>query len=682
MHNNYKIRFLVLSFFLFPALLYSQDPPIEWGKIPRVDLEMKSFPEDTNAAAVILCDYGESYINNSINLEYSRIMRVKILNSNGFKWGSHAIEIYTKDSKERVFDIEGATYNLDGNGKVITSELDDDDIFKEKVSDSETRYRFTLPNLKPGCVIEIKYKIESNSLFLTRGWTFQYDEPVLWSEYRFSFPPNIVYAGAYSGYEPWYYSNIDQVKRHFEEPAAGTLGGGLIKCYQYRYVVKNAPAIRKEPYITTVDDYVNKVDIQLSGYSFISTGKQDVLKTWNSVVSDLVDADEFYDRIDVTGDVESLASKITTGLTSPEEKMKAIYNWITHSIVWDGKNRIFASNDVDDVLELKKGNNSEITFLLLSLLKSVGIQGCPVILSTRTNGKIQKVYPIVSQFNYDIAKVVIGNHTYFLDATDPFRPIDVLPVKIIGSTGLVIKDSDDPVEWVTFSTDKSDLTKTLINVKVDQDGSLSGNIEDLCGDYRSLSVRDDLTGESDIDLVKNLFDSESQGFSIDSVTIGNKDSLELPVKIKTQISSSTYAQKSGDMIYINPFMVYRLKENPFKTKIRRFPVDYAYKRSHLIVMNFDLPEGYELKEPLNRKVFYVGSSIMFSRMMEVKNNIVQIICKMDVKDSQISSDEYDKLRNFYSQVVSAESEQLVIGPKVNPAENTDPSSKKVNVGSK
>ena len=55
---------------------------------------------------------------------------------------------------------------------------------------------------------------------------------------------------------------------------------------------------------------------------------------------------------------------------------------------------------------------------------------------------------------------------------------------------------------------------------------------------------------------------------------------------------------------------------------------------------------------------------------------------MDVKDSQISSDEYDKLRNFYSQVVSAESEQLVIGPKVNPAENTDPSSKKVNVGSK
>ena len=682
MYNNYQIRFLILSLFLFPALLYSQDPPIEWGKIPRVDLEMKSFPEDTNATAVILCDYGESYINNSINLEYSRIMRVKILNSNGFKWGSHAIEIYTKDRKERVFDIEGATYNLDGNGKVITSELNKDDIFKEEVSDTETRYRFTLPNLKPGCVIEIKYKIESNSLFLTRGWTFQYDEPVLWSEYRFSFPPNIVYAGAYSGYEPWYYSNADQVTRHFDEPAASRLGGRVIKCYQYRYVVKNAPAIRKEPYITTVDDYVNKVDIQLSGYAFISTGKQDVLKTWESVVSDLVDADQFYERIDVTGDVERLASKITMGLTSPEEKMKTIYNWITHSIVWDGKNRIFASNDVDDVLELKKGNNSEITFLLLSLLKSVGIQGCPVILSTRTNGKIQKVYPIIYQFNYNIAKVVIGNKSYFLDATDPFRPLDVLPVKIIGSTGLVIKDSDDPVEWVTFSTDRSDLTKTLINVKVDKDGSLAGNIEDLCGDYRSLSVRDDLTGESDIDLVKNLFDSESQGFSIDSVFIGNKDSLELPVKIKTQISSSTYAQMSGDMIYINPFMVYRIKENPFKTKIRRFPVDYAYKWSHLIVMNFDLPEGYELKEPLGRKVFYVGNSIMFSRMMEVKDNIVQIVCKMDVKDSQISPDEYDKLRNFYSQVVSAESEQLVIGPKANPADNTESNTKKINVGSK
>ena len=34
--------------------------------------------------------------------------------------------------------------------------------------------------------------------------------------------------------------------------------------------------IRKEPYITTVEKYYNKVNIQLAGYSFLSTGKKDV----------------------------------------------------------------------------------------------------------------------------------------------------------------------------------------------------------------------------------------------------------------------------------------------------------------------------------------------------------------------------------------------------------------------
>ena len=686
MRKIYKNRFIILLLFLFPTLLFAQDPPIEQGEIPMVDLQMKSFPKDTNASAVILCDYGVSRINDDLNLEYSRILRVKILNSNGFDWGTQSIDIRSSDPKERVFDIEGATYNLDENGKVIKSELDDDDIFKEEVTDYLTRYRFTLPNLKPGCVIEISYKIESYSIFLSRGWTFQYDEPVLWSEYRFIFPPNIVYSGVYMGYEPWYYKGTNEVNQYFNDPAASTLGSSMIRCHQYRYVVKDAPAIRNEPYITTQDDYVNKVDIQLAGYSFLSTGKKDVLRTWKSFESDLADEDDFYDRIDVTGDVEDMASKITMNLTTPEEKMKAIYNWVSNSIVWDGKNRYFAPNDVDEVLESKKGNSSEITFLLLSLLKSAGINGYPVILSTRDNGAIQQLYPIYYQFNYNIAKVVIGNKTYFLDATNPLRPIDVLPVKILGTRGLVVKDDEDaPIEWVTFSSDKNNTTKTLINVKINEDGSIAGNISDLYGEYKSLSVREDLNQKNSIDLVKDLFNSESEGFTIDSVSFKNQDSLELPLEIGIKISSQVYAQKNGDMIYINPLMVHRLDENPFKTKIRKFPVDYAYKRSHLFVMNFVMPKGYELKEPLARKVYNVGNNILFSRIMDVKDNIIQIVIKMDIKSSKISPNDYDVLRNFYTKVVSAESEQLVIGPKENkvaPANNTKSVSEKINVGSK
>ncbi len=102
-------------------------------------------------------------------------------------------------------------------------------------------------------------------------------------------------------------------------------------------------------------------------------------------MSELVDNDAFLNRIDVTGDIEELAAKITKGLTSQEEKLKAIYNWVSKSIVWNGENSKYAKNEVDDILELKKGNDAEIIFLLLSLLKSAGIQLTAYYMRKRMN---------------------------------------------------------------------------------------------------------------------------------------------------------------------------------------------------------------------------------------------------------------------------------------------------------
>ena len=208
------------------------------------------------------------------------------------------------------------------------------------------------------------------------------------------------------------------------------LSADIVHCTQYRWVVRNLPALRDEPFITTISDYVNKVDVQLAAYSFIGSGVKRVMNEWKSLVNELVESENFLEKIDDTRQISKQAKEITTGLSSAEEKMKAIYNWVANSIVWSGSNKVFAEQDVNDVLETKKGSNAEITFLLLSLLKSVGINGDPVILSTRSNGKIQDLYPILSQFNYVLARACIGSQYYYLDATDPLRPMELLPIKV------------------------------------------------------------------------------------------------------------------------------------------------------------------------------------------------------------------------------------------------------------
>ena len=663
--------FVILLILIISSKTFSQEPKVEWGEIPKADLEMTSYPADTNASALVLYDYGESKFNDELEVEFTRHLRVKIFTQKGFSWGTYSIGVRTADGNERFVKVEGATYSLNDKNEIIKTEFDDDEVFEEKITDKATRYKFTLPALKPGCVIEVRYKIISQSWFYVRDWTFQKDEPVRWSEYKFRFPKALGYAFVKLGYEPWEIGTSKEVTQVFSGRASVLFGGSMASCWELTWAVKNIPALRDEPYITTIGDYTNEVQIQLAGYSLANGVRKTIFTNWKDLVEDLVDDKQVGEAIDVTGDVEDLAATITKGLNNPFDKMKAIYKWVSKSIVWDGRNRWWSDQDMDDVIEYKKGNSADINFLFLSLLKSIDIEGYPVILSTRDNGKIQNLYPMVSQFDYVIAQIKIDTATYLVDATNSLRTYDLLPSKILNTRGLVIKP--DVEQWVNITSNKKNIDYSLTVINVDKDGALSGRLEDSYGEYNSQSIRKDMNSKKDIEIVKDLLNTDSKGLAIDSVKIDNRDSIEAPLMLKAFITSDSYAQKNGDLIYINPYLVHRLKENPFKSKERKFAIDYGYKNGDVNIININLPEGYELKDKLQNKKTSVGKYATFSRIAGVADNRLQIVTKMEIKSSIIPSDYYLQLKSFYANIVNLESEQIVIGPKTNTSEKMEKS---------
>lgn len=657
-----RLTFLIIFCLIISSInLFPQNVSVKWGEIPLEDITMASFPKDTNASALILYDFGETTINNDLEVEFFIHSRTKIFNQNGYDFGTHSIVIRTDDNLERIQDLEAVTYNFNTSSGIEKFPLNKDDIFKERVDDRRTRYRFTMPNLQPGCVVEYRYKIVSKSLWLVRDWRFQTSEPVRWSEYILRAPKSIAFATVATGTERWDVIENEEVPQHFDGRALSYLGRNIVMCNQYRYAVKDAIALRDEPYVTTMADYYNKVQVQLVGYAFPSGGKQQYFTTWENFVEELLDDDDFYEMLDVTGDIRDLSKKITLGMTSQEEKFKAIYDWVSTSIVWTKENRVFCSGDSDDVLEYKKGNSADITFLLLSLLKSVGIEGQPVILSTRDNGQIVDAYPIISQFNYVLALVNIDGKNYFVDATDSYRPYDLLPIKVLNVRGLVIKEG--PPEWVTITSDKVIGEKSLTSITVDEDGSVSAVIEVQYSDYRSLSIKQNLENKTDLDLVKELLDVDALGFTVDSLKVLGKDDVNKPIRLQVNLSSSTYSQVGGDLIYLNPFIIKTISENPFKSTKRKFPVDYSYLRSKTTVCIVNLPVGYELKEVINDKKTNVRKSIIFSKTAGVNENRVQLISKLDINEQTIKPEFYEQLRSFYNQIINSESELLVIGLK-------------------
>ena len=670
-------KFAITAFLFFLALFsanaYSQEPPIKWGDIPRADLEMKSYAVDTNASALILCDYGESSFGEDLQIIFTRHLRVKVFTPKGYAFGTVKVGLHVGEVSERLRDIEGITYSLTGNGEVITTKLEKKDIYQEEVVDNYTRYRFTLPALTPGCVFEIRYTINGGSFrwWEMRDWVFQCSEPVRWSEYRMKFPKKVAYNIVKRGYEPFAVSDIDGVTELY----SGTLalsylkGNGMTPCTQYRWAVKDAPAIRDEPFITTVSDYVNKIDVQLSGYIDWSGEVVNVFRTWDKLAEELSKHKNFYRKIDNTRKVKKQTTAITENLTTPREKLIAIYNWISHSIVCT-HDAVYADKDGNDVLEEKKGNSSEIAFLFLSMLKCAGIEGYPVILSTRGNGKLQDVYPMISQFNHVLVKTLIDSTSYYLDATEPDCPWDMLPVKVLGSKGLVIMDKRN--EWVQLQSLKYFGYDASANISLKNDGSLHGTLAASYCDYAALAKRSKLKEKKDIEVVKEAFNAETTGLIVDSVSISGGDSIGMPLGMKAWVSSQAYTQINGDYIYVNPHIISTMKDNPFTLKNRKFPVDFAHAYSIVTTNSIELPDSFEVKENIKDHEYSVGGNqLTYASRSRVEGRQLKIFTKFNIKEVLIKPGYYEQLKNFYARIVDAESEQLVLS-RIHPPVATVP----------
>ncbi|MFA6469726.1 MAG: transglutaminase domain-containing protein [Bacteroidota bacterium] len=656
---------LFFTTILFFQSVFAQEVPprpIEWGEISKADLEMKSFPEDTNASAVILCDYGESTVDNNINLKFYRHVRIKILNQKGFDWGTHSFVINEDRERGEYFDeIEGVTYVLKEDGEVEEIEFDDDDVFKEELGNEYVRYKFTMPGLKPGCVIEFQYTITSQSLWRVRDWSFQHSEPVLWSEYRLLHPVALGYTSVWSGYERFAVSESEQVKILMINPPMLYGSNPILHNFQ-RWALKNAPALRDEPFITTIDDYNTKVDIQFSGYAD-DIGIKRVLDTWETTVQELWDSGEIGGRIEVTSKIKETVTKITAGLQSAEEKARAIYTWVSSSIVWTGKNAIDADQEVDDVLESKKGDNAEITYTLISMLAAANIPAQPVILSTRDHGKLQELYPILNQFNYVLAKVTIGSKSMFIDATNPLRAMHQLPSKVLNVRGVVLQPKK--VEWVTIGSPAKSSTTALATVRLGEDGSLSGTIEGIFKEYTNAGIRSSLKESNLTEVAKKYFETDASGLQVDSAFASVSDTVSIPVKMTAHVSAAEFAQSGGEMIYLNPHIVSRWKDNPFKSNIRKFPVDYNYPREYSSIISIALPDSFEVKEGLKDKTITLADgSVKYRRFSALHGERIQLTTKFEILSQVVGADYYQQLRELYASMIGAESEQIVLQRKV------------------
>jgi hypothetical protein len=451
---------------------------------------------------------------------------------------------------------------------------------------------------------------------------------------------------------------------YFKDPIPGP-GGQMDKgstqvleceATQYIWVCKDVPAIREEAFITTINDYVTKIDFELSRVAYPNQPINDVSSTWQKISSQLLDNSRFGDNLN-KGFLfkESGLDVAVTGM-SDEQKMQIIVRYIRKNMKWDGSSSIYSLGPIKKGWEKRTGNCADINLLLIATLKEAGIKTYPVVLSTRTHGRILESAPMESKFNYVVALAEVNNKNYLLDATESFS-LGALPFRCLNGKGLVV---DKPARLIDLvpSEKEADIYEATTNI--DRNGAISTTIQTTRVGYSAVSYRKGIYSATKEKFAESL-KSKFIDYEVDNFEVLNLDSIHQPLKYRFTLSAD--AGNAGT-VFLNTVIIPLITENPLKLQERLYPVDYGTTREYLYLSTINIPENYTVEELPKSAMFELPDKAgNFSYSVSQLGNKISIATKFNIKKPVFYSPEYKNLQEFYNIILGKHNEKIVLKKK-------------------
>jgi hypothetical protein len=648
---------LLLCCLFYSSVSFGQN--FDYLKVSQDDLNLNQTKLDSNANAVVLREFGtaairldDNYGNLYIDFEYH--VRIKILNKNGFDHANIVIPLRTYGDKEDMIqELNASTINYT-NGQISIIELDKKKIFKEKKNKYVTLTKFTMPNLTEGSIIEYSYRLHSPGIFNFRTWEFQSDIPKLHSEYIAFIPALYNYNVSLRGGRKLTAQNAEISRECLR------INGTPIDCSKMTYIMKDVPPLIEEDFMTASSNFKSAINFELSDYITPTGGKKSITKEWKDVDYELMDEKSFGGQIKKKDVFKDLLPDLLKNTTDQMSKAQVIYNYIKHNIKRNGFIGIYSENTVKKALEMHSGNTGDINLALVTALTAADIDAEAMILSTRSNGLINTLFPVISEFNYVIAKVNIEGKSYLLDASEPLMPFGLLPLHCINGRGRVIPQKK-PSYWYDLKASKREATRYSLNAELGKDGKLRGTLTTYSTGYAAFNKRKKILAASSVDEFVEKLDESMSKISILKHEIKNLDSLENPLIEDYQIEAPIFQDMKNSPLFFNPFFIERISKNPFNLNERTYPVDLGAETELRISMFIKLPENYTLADqPKELNIGLADNGGRYVCTTALENGVLSFNQLMLFNKPTYDSSEYLSLKEFYSRIIQLQKTDIIL----------------------
>ncbi len=666
------MRIIVLLIcFCFSISAYTQD--YKFGKISKEELQEKYNPLDSTANATYL------YKNRKTSFEYIQgdgfhqvtevHERIKIYNQEGFDYASKSIYLYKSGGvNEKFTGLKAYTYNII-NEKIEEDKLGKEGIFESEMHKYSNQIKFTMPNIKPGSVIEYKYRIDSPFYWNVNDYIFQHDIPIKKLEAKFEAPEYFKFKVNTKGFLA--VTSKNEIKRDkitftnksrsngFTGPVETTYNSSDVEFNKNisNYNLNNISALKEEPYVNNIDNYRSSVKYELSYTKFPNSLLKLYSTTWEDVVKAIYDSSNFGDELEKTGYYEDEVDAIISNISNPMKRAALIFDFVKSKVKWNGYYGKYANDGVKKAFKDHVGNTAEINLMLTSMLRYAGLSAYPVLISTRDNGV--PLFPTREGYNYVISYVKFPEGSILLDATNKYSVPNVLPFRTLNWQGRVIAEQGGSTLIDLYPAEKSE-NKISMMATLDENGNLEGGYRSVKTNHRALSFREEYIGVDEDDFLEKL-ENKYGGLEISDYAVENENDLSEPIQESYKFIKESQADIIGDKLYFSPMFFLSTDENPFKLDKREFPVDFGYPSSVSFRIIIKLPEGYKIDSMPEPGAFMMPDNLgLFKYNISGNNKMIQLSIESEINQSIIIPSYYDSLKAYFSKLVEKENEQIVL----------------------
>jgi len=627
-----KKLFPLLTLLILTGYIKAQTMP--FGQIDMADLKMTSCDFEKDANAMVLFDRAAvSYKSSSIIME--RHKRIKIFNDNGKNEANIRIEYYIGEFDESISDVEAETINLNGTS-IEYAAVDKKLIYMEAIDKNKKAVVFTFPNVKPGSIVEFKYKLTTAQPYNYPDWFFQSDLPTRYSELDAGFNDDYVMTFNNRTFQPVVKDTAILKTRHTE-------GGRHI------WALANIKSYKSEPLTDFPEDYLQCVLFKVFH----------VNRPWRVVGEAMLADKDFGLQLSKKLSNEDAIIANANLLKTDDEKIAYIYNTVKAAMKWNKVNLWHTVDGIKNAWDKKTGNSTEINLILYHLLKAAKINTILLALSTRDNGKFDAEYPSAMHLNKTVVYFPVDNANYYImDASDPYNSYIDIPVEL---GGLQVLSLDPDGGRITIMPIKRGQAKefTLINGGITAGGELEGNADISSSGYFREKYLRQIDGLGEKKFAVEIL-SDNKDLKITAIKFENQQIDTLPLGQNFEFKYALTAP-DGDYMYFNPNDLNRLGPNPFLSETRVSNIDFGCLNYYSINGQYKIPPGYKTGNlPESVSMAMPDKSISFKRMIAEQDGVIIARYTIDFKRAVFSKTEYPAIRDFYKKMYELLNEQIVL----------------------